>query len=93
MGHDLQSDVGITVVKLATGSCIYIPTDPVHGRYPAAVDLAYGLPLLYIALQNQPSTPSDTNTLSSESLKALENAKGRIIFYANALTNILYTHS
>lgn len=62
MVHDLQGDAGITFVKLATGSCIYIPTAPVHDQDPAAVGLAHGLPLLYIALQNQPP-PTLTQSL------------------------------
>lgn len=52
--HDLQSDARITVVKLATGSCIYISTAPVHDSEPAAADLADGYPMLFVALPIQP---------------------------------------
>lgn len=40
--HDLQSDAGITVVTLATGSRADIPAAPVHGQDPAAADFAHG---------------------------------------------------
>lgn len=40
--HDLQSDAGITVVTLATGSRADIPAAPVHDQDPAAADFAHG---------------------------------------------------
>lgn len=40
--HDLQSDAGITVVSLATGSRVDIPAAPVHDQDPAAADFAHG---------------------------------------------------
>lgn len=77
MVHDLQSDARITVVKLAKGSYINIPTAPVHDQDPAAVDLVRVLPL-------SASTPSETDNLPSKSVKTIENAEGRDTFHADA---------
>lgn len=75
MVHDLQSDARITVVKLATGSCIYIPTAPAHDQDPSAVDLVHGLPLLYIAWQNQSPPPLTQNPckVNQKNQKTIEN--------------------
>lgn len=41
--HDLQSDAGITVVTIATGSRVDTPTTPVRDQDPAEADFARGL--------------------------------------------------